>query len=278
MHIVEIVASVSVIVASLTAVYGIRSWRKEYVGKCRVDLAEEVLSLFYEAQDAIRHIRSPMGFVGEGATKAEDAGETVKQGEVLDQGYVILERYDRHKALFGRLHALRYRCMALLGRDMARPFDALSDVVNNIFLAVAEYRRLRRNHGPGLLPEPEATEYCRKTDAARRIFWAGISDPDPIVEQVKIAIAQVDKAFGGIIQNQGKWAPVFERLKKAFSQEKCTVVFERINKAFPQGQWAVVCERIKRIFPTKKAPDGRTNEAADEDSHSSPNHRHGQAD
>ncbi len=43
--------AVSLIVAAWTAVYGISAWRREFLGKKRIDLAEEVLVSFYEAKD-----------------------------------------------------------------------------------------------------------------------------------------------------------------------------------------------------------------------------------
>ena len=58
----EFLKDISVIVASCTAIYGIGSWRREYRGKKMADLAEEALCLFYEARDAIQHIRNMVGF------------------------------------------------------------------------------------------------------------------------------------------------------------------------------------------------------------------------
>jgi hypothetical protein len=47
----------SSILVLLLAVYGVDSWRREHPGKRRIELAEDTLALFYEAVDAIRHIR-----------------------------------------------------------------------------------------------------------------------------------------------------------------------------------------------------------------------------
>ena len=44
--------------AAGVAIYGIRSWRREFRGKRQIELAEDVLALFYEARDAITAIRS----------------------------------------------------------------------------------------------------------------------------------------------------------------------------------------------------------------------------
>lgn len=54
--------SISVMIASWAAIWGINSWRREAQWKRKYDLAEEVLSLFYESRDKIRFIRSPIVF------------------------------------------------------------------------------------------------------------------------------------------------------------------------------------------------------------------------
>jgi hypothetical protein len=56
-----IVASAAAIVASIVAVWGINAWRREHVGRRRIDLAEEVLGLFYGAREVISSFRSPVG-------------------------------------------------------------------------------------------------------------------------------------------------------------------------------------------------------------------------
>ena len=51
--ILEIVNTIAIIAASVVAIYGINAWRKEFQGKRNIELAEEVLCLFYRAERAI---------------------------------------------------------------------------------------------------------------------------------------------------------------------------------------------------------------------------------
>jgi hypothetical protein len=44
---IQILSSISVIIASWAAVYGIDAWKREFTGKRRIQLAEEALELFY---------------------------------------------------------------------------------------------------------------------------------------------------------------------------------------------------------------------------------------
>jgi hypothetical protein len=79
----EFLKNISLIVASCTAIYGIGSWRREYRGKRQAELAEETLSLFYEARDAIKHIRHPFSYAGEGSTREESEKETEEEKKHL---------------------------------------------------------------------------------------------------------------------------------------------------------------------------------------------------
>ena len=51
------------------AAYSLDAWRREFMGKRRMELAEEVLALFYQARDVIEQIRSPVRYLGEGQTR-----------------------------------------------------------------------------------------------------------------------------------------------------------------------------------------------------------------
>jgi hypothetical protein len=93
----ELIKNISIIIASWTAVYGTDQWRRECRGKRQAELAEEVLSLFYEAQDAVRHIRNPFGFGGEGASRKAGENETPEEKDAFDKAFVIFERFKTKK-------------------------------------------------------------------------------------------------------------------------------------------------------------------------------------
>ena len=127
---IHIIQSCAVIGASFVAIYGINAWRVEFVGKRRIELAEEVLVLFYQARDAIASMRNPMGYIGEGETRKPGPNETSEQKDDLNQAFVLIERYNKHIDAFSRLHALRYRFILQFGADASKPFDDLNRLVN----------------------------------------------------------------------------------------------------------------------------------------------------
>ena len=50
----EWIGTIGVLVASGTAIWGFWQWRRQMIAGRRMQIAEEVLSAFYEAQDIIR--------------------------------------------------------------------------------------------------------------------------------------------------------------------------------------------------------------------------------
>ena len=148
MEFTEFLKNISLVIASFTAVYGIGSWRREHRGKRQADIAEEALSLFYEAKDAIRHLRNPFSPAGEGSSRKEGDNETAEEKRAYNQAYVVFERYNNHIELFNRLHSIRYRFMTQFGAEYAKPFEDLRKVVNRILASAQTLAQLWvRQHG-----------------------------------------------------------------------------------------------------------------------------------
>ena len=62
----DFISSVAVLIAALTFIAGVSAWRREFVGKRRIELAESVLAMFYEAEDVIKQIEIDAVAVGNG--------------------------------------------------------------------------------------------------------------------------------------------------------------------------------------------------------------------
>jgi len=134
----EALTALSVIVASIVAICGINAWKKEFSGKRRIELAEEVLALFYEARDAISVIRSPFAYKDEGSTRSPQEDETQIQKEAKDRSYIVHERFQKQRNVFNKLQSKRYQFMARFGCEKARPFDSLRQIVLEILMSADE--------------------------------------------------------------------------------------------------------------------------------------------
>jgi hypothetical protein len=138
--------------ATLVAVWGILAWRREYLGKRRIDLAEEVLSLVYESKDFYDAVRSPIGRDGEGSSRQKSPDETDDETLALNQTFTQIERCNSRPDLFAKLRSLRYRFMVQNGRDAGKLLEELSNVKYEISRPyrrlLLQIKQLRHKHSP----------------------------------------------------------------------------------------------------------------------------------
>src|SRR5690606_29855691 len=108
-NIIETLESISIIIASSTAIYGIISYKIEEKWKRKYELAEEVLTKFYEAEHVIRIIRSPFGNINEGKSRNKSKNESPEETKIYNNAYVTRERYENNKGSIEKLQSLKYR-------------------------------------------------------------------------------------------------------------------------------------------------------------------------
>ena len=198
----DIAPSMSIIIASAVAIYGIDAWRREFVGKRRMELAEEVLALFYQARDIIEIIRNPVGFGGEGQSRKPAPREKPEDKEALDRAYVLVERYNQNLEVFARIHTLRYRFMAQFGIVAAKPFDDLNRVVNELLFAARRMARFSTGPERTFRSQDEFEKYQSQADEADRAYYAG-GDDDPIRPTVERLVGDMELTCRGIIESHG---------------------------------------------------------------------------
>src|SRR4030067_3279753 len=134
-EVAQIAQAVSVVLACFVAISGINAWKREFIGKRRIEIAENILAKFFQVRDAIATIRSPFGSIGEGKTRDKSEHETPEQTELLYQAYVVYERFEIHKDVFNEFNLLKYKFMAAFGKDQEDIFTRVNKVVNSIFIS-----------------------------------------------------------------------------------------------------------------------------------------------
>jgi len=210
---IEYINAAAVVIASLIAIYGINSWRREYRGKKQAELAEEALCLFYEAQDDIRHIRSPFAGGHEGKTRKVNDSETPEQKEAYDKAYVLIERYKTYIRLFNKLHAMRYRFMAQFGIDAGKPFEDFRKILNEITTSADILPQLwaeNNNHYRNENQEKEHREFVNKLE---NVFWEQLPKNDTIKPRVKKCIEDIEAICRPIIDNKSWLKLTIENIK-----------------------------------------------------------------
>lgn len=193
---IKVVESISIILASLIAIFGISSWRKEARWKRKYELAEDILSKFYESQQVIKNIRSPFGYSDEGKTRKKNDLETKEESSIYDKAYVAFERFERNKEVIEKLQSLKFRFLTVFGKEHENLFDELTKIINEIFYASREIAGIRL----GEYGEMDPAEKGRKLRELQKIiYWTTVIEDDPIEQRVLKLIKDVERVCKKII-------------------------------------------------------------------------------
>lgn len=197
----ELINSISLFIGIWVAIYGIESWRREYKGKKEIDLAEETLSLFYEAKDVIAYIRHPFSNAHETEDIERINGESEAEYNARKNASVVFKRYNMHIELFNKIYSMRYRFMAHFGKDKEKPFEELNYIVREITVAA---RMLSRLWPIGTFTTNEDFEkHQKRIEKYEGVFWAGANEEDPINPKVEKIVDEIEKYCERIIEAKG---------------------------------------------------------------------------
>ncbi len=195
-NVITITQTVSIVIASCTAIYGISSWRREAKGRKILDLSEKTLALFYEAKDNIRSIRNPGGFIGEGSTREKASEETAEETKILNKAYAVVERYNKMSPKFNELFSLKYPFMAVFGKKNGKYFDDLRNIINEIFIAsnmlYIHYRVPGDRNFKTKEEEQKFLKEFQEQQKLRKVIW-DVSDDDEINKRINNIIAEIEK-------------------------------------------------------------------------------------
>ncbi len=198
-----IIAAISVTIAAASFVWGVISWKKEFIGKREIELAEKVLALFYHARDVIDSIRSPFSHSEEGKTRKQLANETEEETRYLNQAYVAFERYHKNEDLFAELYSVKYRYMAMFGPNHVEPFNDINFVVRDILSASQVLSSYYLNqYSPIKKDAKEQKELLDRIRENQKIVWYMGDEYDEIGPRVRKIITQVEKFTEKAVKRQ----------------------------------------------------------------------------
>ena len=210
-YILENLDSISVIVASGAAIWGVKSWRREAKWKRKYELGEEVLSLFYEARDKIRLIRIPIVLPGE----TKDPRKAIAQlADYFYPGEITIKRYNDNIKTFNKIYSLKYRFEAVFGKikKEKNPFDLLYNLMQEILGAAQtielDYEALTKIEVLTEIPNNQISpnsakkrdEIMKRIEKNKKIIWAGNSEDDPIEKEVNKIVRNIEDICRPILQ------------------------------------------------------------------------------
>lgn len=190
MDMLATIRDLSILGAALAAIYGVESWRRESRAKKKTELAEETLTLFYEAEDAIKMIRYPGSYGSPGSTRKPGLNENPKQRDARDSAYVLIDRYQKFKKLFNKIHSMRHRFAAQYGKESAEPFDELNKLIKGILSSAMRLSEIWAKDEDGI-PQEEREKYYYMRERYEAIFWEG-SEDDDVNKIVRSIVAKIE--------------------------------------------------------------------------------------
>jgi hypothetical protein len=194
--------SLAVILASGVAIRGINAWRREHVGKRRIDLAEETLTLFYEVRDVINGARSGDAPLHHYQKAADLEREGTGREPTSQDALVVTYRLYTRNELFAKIHTLRYRFAAVFGPGTEKPFYDLVTLQAEVKIAEDQLRTLRRNlqgRGPGA-----ADSFQNDLVRLTRLVYGGGGANDPTTQKLGKIVERIEQVCRPVIENYGR--------------------------------------------------------------------------
>lgn len=198
-----LIKNLSILLAMCVAIYGINSWRREHVGKRQVELAEDALALFYSAADAIKHMRNPGGFLSETDDIKKNADETDSDYRARKNASVVFCRYTEHQDIFNKLHAMRYRFMAQIGKQKAKPFDDLRKIVNKIIASARMLAYLWSKQSKDFQTVEDWKSCLQQVKEHEAVFWEDLEEEDQINSKLDAVLSEIEATCKSVISGKG---------------------------------------------------------------------------
>jgi hypothetical protein len=193
MEIATIVQSIAVISACWAIISGVGAWKREFIGKRQIELAEQVLAKFFEVKDAIAFIRSPHARFDEGKSRKRSDGETREASELLDRAYIVVERYEKRQNIFTEFNILKYKCIASFGSAVENIFVDTNKALNSISISAHMLGSYYwQQQGYMLAEEERIQKFIDEMHHHESIFWEMGSEADVIRKQLEDIQARLE--------------------------------------------------------------------------------------
>lgn len=211
-ELVTIAQAVSVVAACWAIISGVGAWKREFIGKRKIELAEETLAAYFEIKDAIAFIRSPFSSSSEGCTRERSKHETDAERQLLDRGFIVFERYEKKKEIFIKFNTLKYKFMAVFGPETGSIFTETHQVVNSIFTSanmLATYYWKRQ--GQIQMEADEFQKHLNEMHQHEGIFWDLYNENDEVRKKLSTIQAKLETVTKPCFEEPMKTYTIFTK-------------------------------------------------------------------
>ena len=183
--ITDIVQAFAVAAVAIPAFLGLNTLRKQLIGKRKIELAEEVLTLSYTLQYAIKSARYPGSYSSEGTEREGRDQEPEAQRNRNDSYYAPISRLSQHSEEFSRLLSSSMRFRAYYGEQGQESLAAFNIVRNKIYGAV----------GMLINKSQEERVSSKLIEKWHNTIWdmSTEDEPDEINLQINDAVAEIER-------------------------------------------------------------------------------------
>jgi hypothetical protein len=181
-----ILQALSIMATAFFAIKGLNTWRKQLIGKRRIEVAEAALVAAYNAREAMSMIRHPAVWAGEGTTRQRESGESATLAQSRDREFITLERMKGSHSEFVELEKARVLCEVHFGPEAAAPFTAILQGRHNVFIAASTLLGYTEREPQG------AGEHVRELRSEILEGFGRASEADKIAKKVADAVEAID--------------------------------------------------------------------------------------
>jgi len=211
-NLVTIAQAIAIISACWAIISGVGAWKREFIGKRKIELAEDTLAAFFEIMDAIAFIRNPWSNGNEGSSRNRATYETEAESQLLDRGYIVFERYELKKDIFVRFNTLKYKFMAMFGTETESIFKDTNQTLNSIFtsanmLATHYWQR----QGRVQMQPDEFQKHLDEMRVQEGIFWDRYNENDEIRSQLSATQKKLEKVTRPCFEEPMKTYAIFTK-------------------------------------------------------------------
>lgn len=181
----QFLQAISIIIACWSVIAGIGAWKREFIGKRKIELAESALAGFFEVRDAIAFIRSPWSNMDEGKSRERAAHESKDAAELLDRAHVAFERYQKKREVFNTFTTMKYRFMAAFGKEAEPIFVGVNTTLNRIFVSARMLGTFYwQRQGRVQMSDDEIKRHLADMNEQEQIFWDHGKEDDVIKKEL----------------------------------------------------------------------------------------------
>lgn len=194
-QIIAISGAVTAVCANTLAIYGVTKWRKEVLGKARIQAAQDVLRALYRVREAFKHVRGPAIYTGEFPPEMLDwTGHLKNEHRVDGTRHAYNSRLKVLDEAFSELEKQHIEAQVLLGAEIHDEIHPIR--LCRIDLAIAIRDLLDSYSGERKLTVDQMTERDRK------LYNNDVnSKHGQFTQEIHKAIGNYEKRFRGLMSS-----------------------------------------------------------------------------